>query len=164
MSFTLHDAVRRVKVPSMTAIPRDYEVVLTFSQRFGRLMPLLLKVPDFDGVHIHWGNTAKNTEGRILIGQTKAQDFIGASRAAFEALFPKLEAASRIEKVFIAIANAPSEQAGMVAVPTSFILQANRSRRLARAGSPRERRRHECQSAYSFRYRPCRDPLDGGTP
>ena len=87
-----------MKLPGITALPAgSYEVVITYSQRFRRPMPLLLKVPDFDGVRIHWGNTDKNTEGCILVGQSKAENFIGRSRAAFDALFLKLDAASRIE-------------------------------------------------------------------
>jgi hypothetical protein len=115
--FTLEDVVRPVKLPGITAIPTgNYEVVITYSERFGRPMPLLLKVPDFDGVRMHWGNTDKNTDGCILVGQTKLRDFIGASRAAFDALFVKLNGAAQIEKIFIAITNA-SDQATSASVP-----------------------------------------------
>ncbi len=82
--FTLEDVVRPVKLAGVTAIPAGhYEVVVTYSERFKRPMPLLLKVPDFDGVRIHWGNTDKDTEGCILVGRSKSADFIGESRAAF---------------------------------------------------------------------------------
>jgi hypothetical protein len=107
--FTLEDVVRAVKLAGVTAIPSgNYEVVITFSERFQRPVPLLLKVPDFDGIRIHWGNTDENTDGCILVGQTKAKDFIGRSRAAFDALFPKLQAAAQSEKIFIAVTNAAS--------------------------------------------------------
>ena len=109
--FTLEDIVRAVKIAGITAIPAgDYEIVITFSERFGRPMPLLLKVPNFDGVRIHWGNTDKNTEGCILVGQTKDKNFVGGSRAAFNALFSKLDAASRVEKIVIAITNTPGQK------------------------------------------------------
>ena len=102
--FTLEDIVRPVKIKGMTAIPAgDYEVVVTFSARFNRPLPLLLAVPNFDGVRIHPGNTAKDTEGCILVGQKKGTDQILQSRAAFDALFPKIAAAASREKIFIQI-------------------------------------------------------------
>jgi hypothetical protein len=102
--YTLEDMVRPVKVTGMTAIPAgDYEVVVTFSARFQRPMPLLLDVPGYDGVRIHTGNTDHDTEGCILVGQIKGKDMIQASRAAFEALFPKIQAAAQREKIFIHI-------------------------------------------------------------
>ena len=62
--FTLEDKVRPVKIKGMTAIPAGaYEVVINFSERFQRPLPLLLNVPNFDGIRIHAGNTAKDTEG-----------------------------------------------------------------------------------------------------
>lgn len=121
--FTLEDKVRAVKIHGRTAIPEGiYEVVITFSDRFKKPLPLLLKVPNFEGVRIHSGNTAADTEGCILVGKTKSKDFVGGSRDAFKALFPKIEAALKKEKVFlqvaggsiddVALANAvdPSEQ------------------------------------------------------
>jgi hypothetical protein len=103
--YTLEDAVRPVKIKGVTAIPAGvYEVVVNFSQRFQRPLPLLLHVPNFDGVRIHAGNTDADTEGCLLVGKTKAADFIGASRAAFDALFAKIQRAAAREKIFIEIA------------------------------------------------------------
>ena len=102
--FTLEDKVRPVKIKGMTAIPAGaYEVVINFSERFQRPLPLLLNVPNFDGIRIHAGNTAKDTEGCILVGQVKQKNFIGTSRLALEALFKKLKKASLSEKIFIHI-------------------------------------------------------------
>jgi hypothetical protein len=102
--FTLEDNVRPVKIHGETAIPAGkYEVTITFSERFQRQLPLLMNVKNFEGIRIHPGNTAANTEGCILVGTTKTADFIGNSRAAFNALFPKIEAALKQEKVFIEV-------------------------------------------------------------
>jgi hypothetical protein len=102
--YTLEDVVRPVKIKGITAIPAgSYEVVVNFSERFQRLLPLLLNVPNYDGVRIHPGNTDRDTEGCILVGKTKKTDFIGSSRAAFATLFDKIQAASLQEKVFIHI-------------------------------------------------------------
>jgi hypothetical protein len=103
--FTLEDAVRPVKIKGVTAIPAGvYEVVVNFSERFKRPLPLLLNVPNFDGVRIHAGNTDADTEGCLLVGRTKAADFIGGSRPAFDALFAKIQRAAAREKVFLEIA------------------------------------------------------------
>ena len=103
--YTLEDTVRPVKIKGVTAIPAGrYEVIINYSQRFNRQLPLLLNVPDFEGVRIHPGNTAADTEGCILVGQTKSEGFVGHSRLAFEQLFNKLPAASVTGKIFIEIA------------------------------------------------------------
>jgi len=102
--YTLEDKVRPVKIAGKTAIPAGrYEVIIDLSQRFGRLLPLLLNVPDFEGVRIHPGNTAANTEGCILVGDEKSQDLVGKSRAAFDRLFAKLSAAAEKEKIYLEI-------------------------------------------------------------
>src|SRR5262245_62159357 len=97
--FTLEDVVRAVKIKSETAIPAgSYEVAVTFSNKFKKLLPLLMNVPNFEGVRIHSGNKPEDTEGCILVGQTKADDFIGSSRAAFTPLFQKIQDALKTEK------------------------------------------------------------------
>ena len=104
--WTLEDAVRSgPKVPGETAIPYgSYEIVLTYSQRFRRVMPLLLDVPGFEGIRIHSGNTASDTHGCILVGRTRVDDdTIGESRLAFAALFPRLQSASQTEKIWIEV-------------------------------------------------------------
>ena len=104
--YTLEDVVRPdgEKVYGKTAIPAGkYEVVITFSNRFKCLMPLLLHVPGFEGIRIHSGNTAADTHGCVLTGRTVAPDFIGESKAAYAALYPKLEEACKAGKVWIEI-------------------------------------------------------------
>lgn len=95
--FTLEDIERPVKIKSETAIPKGtYKVIINQSNRFKRLLPLLLNVPEFEGVRIHPGNTNHNTEGCILVGQTRKKDYIGQSRKAFDKLFKKMQAAENI--------------------------------------------------------------------
>ena len=89
--FTLEDPVRPKKIRSVTAIPAGtYTVAITFSPRFGTELPLLLDVPEFEGIRIHPGNTATDTEGCLLVGKSRAIDTIGSSRDAFRALFDKI--------------------------------------------------------------------------
>lgn len=97
--WTLEDAVRTgPKVYGKTAIPAGtYAVKLTMSPRFARILPLLIDVPGFDGVRIHPGNTAADTEGCLLVGTGRTNDAITGSRAAFNALMARLEHAAGIE-------------------------------------------------------------------
>ena len=95
--FTLEDIERPVKIKAETAIPKGtYKVIINESNRFKRLMPLLLNVPNFEGVRIHSGNTNHDTEGCILVGQTRNKNYIGQSRKAYEKLFKKMQAAKEI--------------------------------------------------------------------
>lgn len=95
--YTLEDYVRPTGAPKVfgqTAIPAGtYSVIITHSPHFGRNLPLLVNVPGFEGVRIHPGNTAADTEGCILVGMDRLADAIGRSRLAFDALFPKIEQA-----------------------------------------------------------------------
>jgi hypothetical protein len=90
--WTLEDVVRPVKIPGQTAIPHGhYVVTLTKSKRFQRVLPLVNAVPGFEGIRIHAGNTAADTEGCILVGRERySSTFIGSSRAALEKLLPQL--------------------------------------------------------------------------
>lgn len=89
--YTLEDVVREVKIPNETAIPYGtYTVTISYSPRFKRYLPELHDVPNFSKIRIHPGNTDKNTEGCILVGENYTDDFISNSRVAFNKLYPKI--------------------------------------------------------------------------
>lgn len=88
---TIEDAVREYKIPGKTAIPKGkYAVTITHSPRFGKRLPLLHNVPGFIGVRIHSGNTAKDTEGCILVGLSRGEGQIFQSRDAMRLLMDAL--------------------------------------------------------------------------
>ena len=67
---TLEDQLRdrNEKVYGETCIAAGrYEIILSVSNRFKRLMPLLLDVPMFEGIRIHGGNTSKDSHGCPLV-------------------------------------------------------------------------------------------------
>jgi len=100
--FTLEDKERPVKIKGETAIPKGtYRVIINESNRFKRLLPLLIDVPNFEGVRIHSGNSNHDTEGCILVGQTRNKNYIGQSRKAFNKLFKKMQAAKNITLTII---------------------------------------------------------------
>jgi Family of unknown function (DUF5675) len=115
--FTLEDQVREVvgqptatwKVPGQTAIPAGrYRVIVTPSARFKRPLPLVVDVPGFAGIRLHPGNRHQDTEGCILVGRRRAvqagSPWVGESKLAFEALFPRLERAKG--DIWLSIENA----------------------------------------------------------
>jgi hypothetical protein len=67
---TLEDVSRpfsEKKIPGQTAIYEGtYEIVLSFSNRFQKVLPEILNVPRFSGIRMHGGNTVADTEGCIL--------------------------------------------------------------------------------------------------
>ena len=100
--YTLEDKDRHLedgneKVYGKSAIPRGtYPVSITYSQRFQKDLIYIHDVPQFTGVRIHSGNSAKDTEGCILVGSVNKQDddnWIGGSRIAYNRLHEKVKAA-----------------------------------------------------------------------
>ena len=106
--FTLEARARAagVKVQDKTAIPAGiYKVIVNFSQRFQRPMPLLLDVPMFTGIRIHSGNCEYDTMGCILVGEWRGPDWVGDSRKAFNKLFPLIVEAS--EDLWMSVMDVP---------------------------------------------------------
>lgn len=89
--WTLEDEVRPEKIPGETAIPSGtYPVTITKSARFGVMLPLVNNVPGFTGIRIHAGNTSADTDGCVLVGQTRGERSILGSRAALASLMSVL--------------------------------------------------------------------------
>lgn len=99
--------IRKVKVPGATAIPKGtYALTLRVqSPKFSSYkyrnqyafcngyLPRLLGVPGFDGCLIHIGNTAKDTEGCLLVGRNTVKGKVTNSATIFRQLYAILKAA-----------------------------------------------------------------------
>lgn len=114
--YVLEDVVREpgVKVPGKTAIPPGrYNVELTFSPKFQRVLPLLwnVELPDgrkivqgpdgkvmWEGIRIHPGNGSRDTEGCLLPGNLLAPNRVLESVLAFDRLFAKLALAVKSKR------------------------------------------------------------------
>jgi len=104
LSQSLPSEAAQLKVAAKTAIPKGtYDIGITFSNRFKQYLPLLINVPAFDGIRIHSGNYAADTEGCLLPGVTMSRDMVQQSKTAFKALFAKLKAVEKTEKITIEI-------------------------------------------------------------
>jgi len=82
---TLEDKVRvGLKVKNETAIPKGtYEIIVNYSNRFKKNIPLLLSVPNFEGIRIHAGNSQNDTSGCILVGKNDIKGRVTASFDTF---------------------------------------------------------------------------------
>ena len=86
-----------LKVPRKSAVPEGtYPVVVTKSWKFGKYLPLLVGVPGFEGIRIHSGNTSKDTEGCILVGQNLEKGKVLMSRITLERLMKLIENEKRV--------------------------------------------------------------------
>lgn len=110
------DELKRKKLPHITAIPTGrYQVTMniispkfsryTFYKQYGGgRVPRLLNVPAYSGVLIHCGNTAKDTDGCILVGKNSKVGMVLDSKKTYSNLYPLLEASSkRKEEIWITI-------------------------------------------------------------
>lgn len=97
-------AIKRIKVPGETAIPTGrYRVTLGVrSPRMSQkkayefcdgYVPRLINVPGFDGILIHIGNTARDSEGCILVGENREVGKVLNSTATFKRLYARLREA-----------------------------------------------------------------------
>jgi hypothetical protein len=85
------------KVFGETAIPYGtYKVIMNMSNRFKRVMPLILDVPHFKGIRIHAGNSAKDTLGCPLVGINSVKGRLTQSKKYETELYIKLSSAKNI--------------------------------------------------------------------
>lgn len=108
--------IRAIKRQGVTAIPTGrYRVTLDvkspkFSQKryeksygfCGGYLPRLINVNGFEGVLIHIGNTAKDTEGCLLVGRNTKVGKVLESRNTFVSLYEQLKKAKN-ENIYITI-------------------------------------------------------------
>ena len=97
------------KVKGRSAIPEGrYAVVISWSPKLGAWLPILLGGPEFNkqwqGIRIHAGNTAKDTQGCILVGQNREVGKVLDSRKWLYELKQKIvEAKDKGEAVWLTI-------------------------------------------------------------
>lgn len=112
--YTVEDTVRvlkdcgkttcKGKVPGATAIPAGtYEIRDTYSPRFKKMMLEVVGVPGFQGIRIHSGNTADDTEGCLIPGLKQTPTGVAYSRDAVLQLNADIRTKLKTGPVFITI-------------------------------------------------------------
>lgn len=95
-SMTVNEILRR-KIKGQTAIPTGhYNIEITYSPKFKRMMPLLLAVKGFSGIRIHSGNTSKDSEGCLLVGKNTQVGMVLESRDTYQRLFAMMQGEKNI--------------------------------------------------------------------
>ena len=95
------------KVWGKTAIPYGvYDVALTMSPKFKRLLPLIQEVEHFTGIRIHRGNTAVDSAGCILPGENTVKGkVLNSTKYEMKIIVLMLEAIKRGEDITLEITN-----------------------------------------------------------
>ena len=108
LSFNMNlNTIKSIKVKGKTAIPTGtYKVTLsvqspkytkskTMMEFCKAYMPRLLNVPGWEGVLIHPGNTAADSEGCLIVGKNDAVGKVTNSTYWFKELYNRMKAASK---------------------------------------------------------------------
>lgn len=91
-STMTEEDIKKIKVKGETAIPTGiYKIILNYSPKFKKVMPLITNVKGYSGVRIHTGNSAKDTEGCLLVGKNTIVGRLTESRKMYDALFKRLQ-------------------------------------------------------------------------
>ena len=111
--YTVEDKVRAkagfwkrvLKVYAKTAIPYGYyPVLVTWSNRFNRMLTGIFKVPDFEGIRVHNGSSANSSAGCVIVSYKRnGQGWLLNEKAAMNDFCNKVEEKQKTEKIFISI-------------------------------------------------------------
>lgn len=111
VGFTCEDEDRNLengkaaKIYGRTAIPRGtYPLEVSYSHRFGKLLPAVLDVPGYSGIRIHGGNRAEDSLGCILVGQVRTSTGIAQCASTVQRVIAMITACEeRNERVVLEI-------------------------------------------------------------
>ena len=88
----------KTKVYGETCIPYGvYDVKITYSPKYKKNMPQILDVPYFEGIRIHSGNSAKDSNGCVIVGIKSKNGEVLDSRKTYNDLIKRLETAKYIK-------------------------------------------------------------------
>lgn len=115
--YTIEDKVRAkagmwnklLKVYAETAIPYGtYPVLVTWSNRFKRMLTGIFAVPDFDGIRMHNGTSAKSSAGCVILSYKRmGPGWVVNDVKAMNDLCNMVAEAQKTSKIFITIIDKP---------------------------------------------------------
>jgi len=84
---------------SVAPSPKFQKIAQTVDwwEQYANVIPHIDDIPNRSTILIHTGNSAKDTDGCILVGESHSDDFIGGSKAAFARLQPLIATAPTCE-------------------------------------------------------------------
>lgn len=96
------EETKKIKVYGETAIGYGtYQVVITYSNKFGIYYPLYLGTVGYVGIRFHCGVNEFHTHGCLLPGMKRVKDGLQRSNEAFDLVFGKMLAHKTDEKTGI---------------------------------------------------------------
>ena len=88
------EEIKKIKIKDQTCIPYGkYQILMTYSPKYKKIMPLVNNVKGFEGIRIHSGNTNKDTSGCLLPGFNKMKGQVINSRETFNKLYSLIQTA-----------------------------------------------------------------------
>lgn len=88
------EEIKKIKIKGQTCIPYGkYQILMTYSPKYKKIMPLVNNVKGFEGIRIHSGNTNKDTSGCLLPGFNKIKGQVINSRETFNRLYSLIQTA-----------------------------------------------------------------------
>jgi len=109
---TIEDVVRAkpgewepsLKVYGKTAIPYGrYPVLVTWSNRFNRMLTGIFNVPDFEGIRIHNGTSEASSSGCVIVSYKDAKGSLINDKGAMNDLCNMVTKAQKTEKIYLTI-------------------------------------------------------------
>ena len=99
------EEIKKIKIKGNTCIPYGtYNVIITYSPRFKRNLPLINNVKGFDGIRVHNGNTPQDSSGCVLLGFNKIKGQVIDSKVTVNKFIDIVQKAlNKGEKVTIEI-------------------------------------------------------------
>ena len=89
------EEIKKIKIKDQTCIPYGkYQILMTYSPKYKKIMPLVNNVKGFEGIRIHSGNTNKDTSGCLLPGFNKIKGQVINSRETFNKLYSLIQTAT----------------------------------------------------------------------
>jgi len=97
--------IKNIKVTKTTCIPYGrYRVILSYSNKLKRYLPLILDVPGFKGIRIHKGRSEKWSSGCPLMGYKNVNNVkLNNIETCEKDLLTMLDSINKIDSIYITI-------------------------------------------------------------
>lgn len=96
--------IRRIKVAKRTCVPYGrYRVILSYSTKLKRYLPLILDIPEYRGIRIHKGSDVQWSSGCPLVGTGRKGNKLTGINDAEKALIKLLDSVNHTQAIYITI-------------------------------------------------------------